>query len=325
MKKRYLLFLLIAALFLAGYPNIEPNRGNTISNASEDQQEPLEPVVLASFELVQPLPEVPERMVIYKTIAPSILREDIQALMETFGLEGQITDRQRQFVVKDGDKVLEIFKQPGTGYLRFSDNAKLAIEESAKNLLSEDEAIRKAEEFLKDHSLLPENTFFAGVGYYEFRKYNSDGETIAQGKSALAVGFGFEIEGMKVEGPGAKAGVVFGEDGEIIGASRIWREIEPDKEMRIITPKEALANFKQWWPREADPEELEEADVRTEVSIRETYMAYYAEPGCESQDYIEPVYVFKGDYKVSGRIGEQEIQDSDSFQIIVPAISGQSS
>ena len=314
-----LLFLLSATLFLSACLNVETTRGDAASNVSENQQKS-QPTVLASFKLVRPLPEVPGKMMLYKTVDPKISKEEIPPLMAAFGLEGQIVDHQRQFMVKDRDKVLEVFKQPGTGYLRFSNDAKLAIEKEAKNLLSEDEAVGKAKEFLRANGLLPENTFFAGVGYYEFREYDSEGKTITQGKSALSVGFGFKIEGMKVEGPGAKASVVFGEDGEIIGASKIWREIESDKETKIITPKEAFARFKKRWPREAKPEQLEQAKIKTEVTIREVYVTYYAEPGCVPQDHIEPVYVFKGDYQTSGRIGEREIKDSDSFEIIIPAI-----
>jgi hypothetical protein len=240
--------------------------------------------------------------------------------MEVFGLEGQIVDRDRQFLVKDQDRVLEVFKQPGTGYLRFSDNEKLAIEKEARNLLSEDEAIAKAKEFLNANGLLPKNTFLAGVGYYEFGEYDSAGKTINEGRSAISVGFGFKIEEMKVEGPGAKASVVFGEGGEIIEASRIWREIKPDKEVKIITLEESFARFRQRWPRQAEPEELRQADIKTEVNVKEVHLTYYAEPGCIPQSRIEPVYIFRGDYQTSGRVGEQEIKEGDYFEIIIPAI-----
>ncbi|MCK4420574.1 hypothetical protein KAW48_02160 [candidate division WOR-3 bacterium] len=315
MRKICILLLLSGALFL-----VKAAREDVTSSESENQQKLPEVKVLASFELVQPLLEVPERMMVYRTVDPKITRDDVRRLMKIFGFEGQIDDRKRQFVVKDQDKVLEVFKQPGTGYLRYSNNTKLAIEEEVKNIPSEDEAISKAEKFLKSYGFLPENTFLNGVQYYEFSKYDSVGKTIAHGKSAISVGFGFKIEGMKVEGPGAKASVIFGENGEIIGASKIWREIEPDKEMKIITPEDAFAKFKQRWPREAEPKELEKAEVKTKVNIREVYVTYYAEPGCLPESHIKPVYIFKGDYQISGKVGEREIKDSDYFKIVIPAI-----
>lgn len=315
MKKICLLFLFSGALFL-----IETARGDAVLYASKNEPELPESLVLASFKLVHPLPKVPEKMMVYKTVDPKISREGVMTLMKAFSLEGEIDDRKRQFVVKDRDRVLEVFKQPGTGYLRFSDNAKLGIEKEAKNLPSEDSATARAKEFLMANGLLPENTFFAGVGYYEFRKCDSDGKIIVQGKSAITIGFGFRIGEIKVEGPGAKAGVVFGEEGEIIGVSKIWREIESDKERKIITPEEAFGAFKKRWPREAVSGQLERAKIKTEVNIKEVYVAYYAEPGCVPQNYIEPVYVFKGNYQTSSKIGKQEIKESDYFIIIIPAI-----
>lgn len=314
MKKFCLLFLLAGALLLIG-----TTKGAGF-DPSENEEKSGEPTVLASFKLVTPLPKVPENMMVYRTVDPKISREDVMRLMKAFDLEGRVDEREKQFLVKTGDRVLELFKEPGTGYIRFSDNARLTMEEEAENLPSEEEAVKRAQDFLKKNGLLPDNTAFRGVRYYEFATYDSIGKTTSEGKSGLAVGFGFQIEGIKVEGPGAKAGVVFGRDGQIIGASRIWREIRPDKEMKIINPEEAFSIFKQRWPMEGAPEELPRAEIRTEVNISEVYVAYYAEPGCIPQSHVEPVYLFKGNYQTSGRVGEREIKESDYFEIMIPAV-----
>ncbi len=277
-------------------------------------------LVLASFTLVKSLPKVPEKMMVYKTLAPSITREDVMTLVKVFKLEGEIDDRGKQYMVSDNDKMLEVYKQAGTGYLRFSDDAKLGIEKEAKNLPSEDTAIARAKAFLQSQGLLPENTFFNRVGYYQFKKFSHKGEVILQGKSAIAVGFGFTIGDYRVEGPGAKAGVVFGENGEIIGASKIWREIKEDKEKNIITPEEAFKIFKKKWPNEAEPGQLKNAKIRTQVIVKEAYLAYYAEPGLEVQEYIKPVYMFKGEFKVTRDVGGKVFDERDYFVFTVPAI-----
>ena len=235
-------------------------------DSSTKQQTPPNPVVFSSFKLKKPLPKVPKKLMIYKTINPEISLEEIRSLMKAFGLQGEIIDNQKQFIIRDRDKVLEVFKQPGTGYIRFSNDKKLGIEKLAHNLPSEGTAVRKALRFLKTKVLLPENSFVSGIGYFEFIKRDTHGEIIEQGKSALAVRFGFKIEEMRIEGPGAKADVVFGDKGEIIEASKIWREIEEDKAIKIVTPEEAFTKFKQRWPEEAEPEQLKRADIRTEVN-----------------------------------------------------------
>ena len=131
----------------------------------------------------------------------------------------------------------------------------------------------------------------------------------------------FTLDGKKVSGPGAKSGIVFGENGEIIGASKIWREIEPYRETDIITPEEAFQEFKERWPREGKPEELEKADIHTRVHVKTIELTYYAKSGREPQKYLKPVYIFKGDYVTTGRVGEQEIGEKDIFEIILNFLS----
>lgn len=315
MKKFSLLFLMMAALFL-----IQVLVGESAPLTAQVQPKNSEPEVLASFKLTQPFPRVPEKMMVYAAESPDISTKDVKGWIKTFGLNGEIVKRQKQFVVKDQKKVLEVFFQPATGYLRFSNDAKLAVEEEAKNLPSKEEAIHKAREFLKSHGLLPENTFLAGVGYHEFRKYDLEGKILEQGKSGIKVGFGFTLDGMKVAGPGAKVNVVFGSDGEIIGAARIWRKLRPAKEVKILTPDEALAKFKQRWPAEAEPERFQKAKIRTAVNIKKVDLTYFAKPGCVPQLYMEPVYIFNGDYRTSRKPAEEEIRYGDRFTIVIPAI-----
>ena len=294
--------------------------GASLINAEADnRQNTPEKTVFASFNLMQSMPEVPLEMPIYKTITPKFSEEYIEKLMHLFELEGKIVDHRRQYLIRNQERVLEIFKEPGTGFIRYCDDAKLLAESEAKNLPSEVEAKKRAEEFLKSNGLLPENTFFAGIGYSGFKEHNSEGEEVRKGKTSIAVGFGFKIGEMKVIGPGAKASVVFGENGEIIKASKIWREIKLDKKMKIITPEEAFELFKKRWPREGDPGQLEDASIKTEVNINEIYFTYYTKPGSIPQDYIEPAYLFTGDYTITEK-KEEEIRDRDEFSIMIPAI-----
>ena len=108
---------------------------------------------------------------------------------------------------------------------------------------------------------------------------------------------GFTISETAVEGPGAKASIIIGEDGEIIGFNLMWREVAPSEDISVINPSDALIEFKDRWPNESKPEELEQADLITEINISEVYVAYYTEPGSIPQTYIEPVYIFKGYYE----------------------------
>jgi hypothetical protein len=277
------------------------------------------PVVRARFVLPDQLPDVPTRMTVYRTVEPRISRQDITRLMEALDLRGEIIESERMFAVRDGDRVLEACREPHTGYLRYCDDGRLSLRENVRDLPSESEAINTAKQILDSYGFLPRDTFLAGSGYFEFCTLDSRGDVIDHGKNALGVGFGFRLDGWKVEGPGAKAGVVFGENGQVIAVSRIWRETYQDRTAEIITSTEALARFKERWPAEESPDEAERTDILTTIDIGEMYLAYFAEPGLLPQQYLKPVYIFKGGYSVSDKRDSPQIHDSGKFHIMVPA------
>jgi hypothetical protein len=99
--------------------------------------------VRTSFSMARPLPEAPDSMMIYETVTPGMRESEVKTLMKAFGIDGKVTDRQRQYMVREGQKVLEIFKEPGTGYLRFSNDARLGAEQKAENLPSRDVRLSK--------------------------------------------------------------------------------------------------------------------------------------------------------------------------------------
>lgn len=291
--------------------------GPVLANVKPEQTKPRARTL---FTLTIPLPEVPETMTVYASVEPKHSKADVEALMKAFNMDGPINDLRRQFVVKDGEKVLTVYKEPGTGYVRFSNNAKLGGEEKAERLPSKHEAEKVSREFLKTNRLLPDNTFCIGVKYSEYLKYDAKCVVMEKGRTAVSVRYLFTLGQRRVVGPGAKVGLTFGENGQIIGASKIWREIEPAKEMSIRTAEEAFEEFKKRWPEESGKSEEEQADITTEVHVREFYLAYYAEPGNIPQEFIEPVYVFKGDYLIHSRRKGGEIRERDVFEIMIPAI-----
>lgn len=278
--------------------------------------------VRASFKMPRSLLQAPEAMMIYKTLTPVVGEKDLQSMMKATGMQGKITERDRNWIAREGKKVLEIFKQPGTGYLRFSNDLKLGAEKASENLPSKKDAMRKAKAFLKENGLMKENMFLAGVDYFEFMHRDEKGNVVT-GKSAVKVAFGFKLDGVLAEGPGAKAGVVFGEGGEIIGVSYIWRNTKPLKKIKIISPRQALVNFKHRWPGEGNAEQLKNADILTLVNIKDIRLSYYLGPGCTPQEQIKPVYVFEGDFIVTRKTMKKPPKTGEQFVIILSAIPGE--
>jgi hypothetical protein len=311
MKKLRIISLIIGVLLLA-----HMDFDNVGLMAAEQN-------VRASFKLVRSLVKAPDFITIYETLTPDMRESDVNKLMKAFSIEGKVTDRKRNWVAREGKKVLEIFKEPGTGYLRFSNGTKLGLEQKAENLPTKEEAVKKAKAVLKAQGLLHDNMFLSDVSYFEVVKYDSQGKTIEEGKSAVKVGFGFTLEDMKVAGPGAKASVVFGANSEIIGTSWIWRKVKPYKKVKIISVDEALAKFKRRWPAEGNSEQMKRAAIKTRVNIKDVRLTYFAEPGCIPQKHVKPVYIFEGDFVVTRGAGEDAAGGGDRFVIVVPAVPGE--
>ena len=311
MKMKRLLIALAGLLVLAG-----------LIGAQAAQKAEARTKALSYFVLANPLPQVPDWMTVYETVTPAVAEADVRKLMAAFGMKGEVGDRKRQWIVRDGPKTLEVFKEPGTGYLRFSNDEKLGAEREARNLPSAEAAVAKAKGFLNDRGMLLDGMVLTGVGFFDYDIRDAKGQTVKSGKSAIQVGFGFVLDGRRVEGPGAKAGVVFGEDAEIIGTSWIYRTLKPAQRVKIMTPEEALSKFKQRWPPEGDPQQFRQAPIRTEVVIKDVRLTYFAEPGPIPQKALRPVYMFEGDFIVTKKTEKGDIREIDHFSLMIPAETG---
>jgi hypothetical protein len=103
-----------------------------------------------------------------------------------------------------------------------------------------------------------------------------------------------ELDGIPVEGPGAKIRVSIGDDGEVIGLHYVWREVEQFEAYPAITEEEAREIF----------EETSEAEFET----LEVKLGYYAESEYEKQDFLQPYYIFDGTMLIETEEGEEEVQ-----------------
>jgi hypothetical protein len=278
-----------------------------------------EPIVRSVFQIATPLPSPPPEMLVYRPRTSAVSIETIGQLVRSLQLHGEIVERDGLTFVKDGDRTIEWFTGQGTGYLRYCDDERLSAQTVATNLPSEATAIELARRFLTAHGLLPDAPRGTNTGYFQFGVIGSAGGFVSEGRTALAIGFTFALDGYPVEGPGAKAGVVFGEEGKILAVSRIWRDVEPEARIPIVPVAEALAHFKANWAQEMLPDEQPSPDILVSVFANRAYLAYFARPGMLPETLLRPVYVFNGKYTVRGKGEWEAVSYVCPFQIRVDA------
>lgn len=274
------------------------------------------------FKMENPsLPEVPKTMSVYKTGKPSVEDQEkqIKSLGEFIGMERgmkAVSETPDGLSVMEEDRVLECYKESGS--IWYGDMSKLWQEtpesidyEKVLGVKGTPEVEKKIEsitkEILEKSKLLPKEAYFIGTAKSEFaelKKGEEDtGETSVSGITAR---YGFKLDDIPVVGPGAKITVDYGSDGKMVGLFKAWREVEKDKNLSVVPPEEALEKF-QTSRLFADLEE------DSKVTVKKFYLAQYALPAFEPQDYLLPVYVIEG---------EVETPDfTHEFIRYVPAVS----
>lgn len=273
--------------------------------------------VRSVFHLTSELPSEPATMKRFTTLEPLIKNADeVAKLAKAFDIDAPVEKRKKRFMVRQDNRTLEVFHQNGTGSIRYSDNDALDAENAVAQLPPPDEAIEKAGSLLSKNGLLPEGAKLLGTRPYEFQKLDEKGQVIDSGSSAIAVVYGVEIDKKLVRGPGAKAGVVFGEQGKVIGCSLIWRQIKHDGEVSVISPIKAFERFKRIWPPEIDTA----TDIQTDIHVDEISTTYYSKPGIYAQETLDPVYLFRGYYELKGKTDRGEIDEKEYFEVLIPAL-----
>jgi len=264
-----------------------------------------------SLILDDTLPGAPEKILIYKTVSPQYTRQDIISLGEKFGLNG--TDRIKE--VKEGSSIAS---EDGTIYAILHDSGFVEYHNTNRahtvnsldipeNLPSDDEAVQIATSFLKERNLLPEGAEFRKTEHGRIYQLVRNGEDIVTWED-INVWFGRTLNDYPVEG--SQLMIAVGGNGDIIEYFTNWRTYEPYQELAVKTPEQAFGELKT----RGIAVGMNSPDT---VSVRETYLAYRTKAGAETEYYLEPVWVFKGEVISDGK-------SVQSFIEFIPALTDES-
>jgi len=113
-------------------------------------------------------------------------------------------------------------------------------------------------------------------------------EVVEEYVAHLLVRFHRQIDGFPTTGPGNQLGVRIGDEDEVITVLKVWREVTPYNEVVIKTTEQAYQELKSGAGSYDAPLDCEK------VVVEQVYLAYWMEPLDERQEYVVPVYEFKG-------------------------------
>jgi hypothetical protein len=258
---------------------ITPSTKFTISGVSQA----IGDIPAVSFELAAQLPDFSDKLLVYRMVKPEITEEFVKALATKFGLAGEVSGGNKNFLVSDNKTrtYLEVYKATGTiRYYKLSyfDLPSEIILKMPPVLPSDEEALKIATDFLVEKDLLPE-----GDAAYKVEVGGSFGNIPLH----LLVSFKHAIQ---IMGPGALHAVRIGDGGEVVEVfiNPTNPLVLPPLEMAAAKPIQQAYQVMQAAKNYVAPK-----DARS-VKIDNVSIAYWIEATDIGQDYVAPVYIFRG-------------------------------
>lgn len=262
-------------------------------------------VAQAPIHVQTTLPKAPQTLMVYRISYPEVNDEYVSRLRRALALEGQAEAGADSIMVRDGAVALEVYR--ATGAFWYKDTTRLWSGKRPAALPDAAAGASLATALLARVGLLPENMIFAGTGHSNVTIYDTATGQQTSYDTDLHVNFRLMVQEMPVEGPGAKIKAYLGDNGELIGLYWATFGIQPYRPYPIISAERAV-------------ESLQESGVIStlkqvrRVNLTEVSLVYYAGPGLERQEYLEPVYRMAGTVE-----GEEGVAEYVQY---VPAIEG---
>lgn len=241
------------------------------------------------------MPKSSERILTYKVVPHHYTRQDILALAQKFNISpiGRI---------KEVEEGASIASEDGMAYaiLRNSGSTEYTNSKRAGTVNpldvpgkppSDEDAEKITTTFLKDRGLLPEGAVYIGTEHGRIYQLGENGNDTVVWED-IEVWYGRMLNGLKVKG--SQLSVAVGGNGDIIDYYSNWRDYEPYQVLPIKPPEQAFENLKV----KGVPVGMNKQES---VSINDMYLAYYTKAGAETEEYLEPVWVFKGNVMVDGK------------------------
>jgi hypothetical protein len=261
-----------------------------------------------SIVLEKTLSENVEKIMVYKTVPVHYTRQNSLSLAQKFNISpvGKIkeTEDGSSFASEDGMTYVILSNSGFVEYHNSNRAHTINLIDIPGNLPSDDEAVKIATRFLKDRDLLPDGAEFRTTSHGKIHGTAENDTDIVLWED-VQVWYGRKLNGIPVKG--TQLMLAIGADGTPIEFFTNWRDYQPYKELSVMTPEQSFEELKT----KGVPVGMNNPE---KVSITDSYLAYHTKAGAETEEYLEPVWVFKGNIMVDGKA-------VDSVEAYIPALT----
>ena len=288
--------VIVIALLAGGYNSIISSMEKNQTGLSVPVPETYSDQTLGGLShnlvLEKSLPDEVKNIMVYKAAPSQFTRQDIISLGQKFNITkpNEIKEAKEGFSIaaEDGSAYVILMN---SGWIEYTNSNRDTINplDVPGNLPSDDEAVKIATTFLKDRDLLPQGATVIRTTHGKILGTAKDGTDIVFWED-INVWYGRKLSGYPVEG--TQLMLAIGARGDPIEFIQNWRIYEPYKELPVKTPEQAFEELKT---KGVAVGVMDKPDT---VLINDMYLAYKTKPAAESEEYLEPVWVFKGDVLV---------------------------
>ena len=205
-------------------------------------------------------------------------------------------DENIAYFVADEDVNTTFEQHLGNGNFSFSKLTKDYLAKDEISLPSKEESIRIAEKFMDTKGIAPKTIS-------EMRLVHSGGlrsQSVIDGKKAgpiidklITLTYGRVVDSVPVIGSGSKIIMNIGENGEVVGMTRHWRELD-QQSRKELKPTEILSRKEA--EELATKQIMEEFGAGTSIRIKSAQKSYYDGNG----NILQPVWAFDTELKLGG-------------------------
>jgi hypothetical protein len=231
-------------------------------------------------------PQVPAELPLYATVRPAWTAESVAQLGKGFALQGDVVDAGNWYVLRDHVFTLEVYQASQSVRLErngFDFEGRVRSD----HLPDRSRALAAADRFQEIVGGTGARTELHSVTELAVSTSTRESRAAERRVVALQVNYRYALDGVALVGPGAKAQVTVGGDGQIAQAYRFFREVKRVGTRASVPPSRAFERF-------AASALFAGLSSTAKATVRSVQVGLLCLPPTEVQGVLVPVYVMRG-------------------------------
>lgn len=231
--------------------------------------------------------KVPMELPIYAALSPGWTAEKVAEMARRFDLKGDCVDAGPWFITRNDAWTLEVYQATHSLRLERSDYDAEGRKDT-KGPPDRDKAMAAAARFMEaagSTTAKPEFDSMTELRVLKATRENREGEARVVG---LQVNYRYALGELALVGPGAKAQVSVGPDGELAQAYRFAREVKQIGSQKTTPLRQALDRF-------AASDHFADLPRGAKARVTSIQLGLLCLPPTEVQGLLAPTYVLRGE------------------------------